>query len=499
MPAHTAADINIEPIPKSECWTPRLAGPIIAAAVSRLGLMSLVIARNGVIALSQADTMSYLEPGRNLLLHGRFMADGVPDLVRTPGYPLFIAITSLAGVPAAAVANVILSVFTVVLVWKLGREVFHEERIALGAAWIFAFEPISITNSILLLSDTLFLFFLLLSMERLVVFLQGRRLRVLAIAGLWLAAATYVRPVTYYLPIALALGLFVALVRVPSLRWKAPAVLLISVLPWLSIWQIRNWVETGYTGFSSVREINLYYDSAADVTAHVEHRPFLAVRRELGYFDFNNYSGQFYLSQPYLALHPEQAGWSQGQRLAFMHSEAIRVISAHYGIYLRVCLTSLFRLLIDRGSGSIDSLMNPPDPAYLHGLLKDNGLAGGAIALAKAYPWVAVEKAAFAVALLGLYLFAARGVYCTTLGVFRGSMRSACLWLLLGTAFYFLAITAAGTGSIEVSRLRLPVVPVVCIFAAAGFLRKIVNDVPTSPTGGTVFSTSEIQPRHKGN
>jgi 4-amino-4-deoxy-L-arabinose transferase-like glycosyltransferase len=188
-----------DPSFKTEWWTPRLAGPVIAAAVVRLALLAATLVRSGSGALLQTDTDSYLEPGRNLLLHGRFFADGVPDLLRTPGYSLFLAITSLAGLPAAALANVILSVFSVILVWKLGRTVFGDNRIALGAAWIFAFEPISVTWSCILMSETLFLALLLLSLERLAVFLRGRRLPVLAVSGLWLARGNLC-PSGYLLP-----------------------------------------------------------------------------------------------------------------------------------------------------------------------------------------------------------------------------------------------------------------------------------------------------------
>jgi hypothetical protein len=290
--------------------TQRLLGPLIAAAVIRVAAMALLVVRNGTSALALADTNSYLEPGRNLLLHGRFIADGVPDLLRTPGYSIFLAMTSLGGLSAAAVANLILSVFSVFLVWRLGRAVFDDERIALGAAWIFALEPISVIFSFVLLSETLFLALLLLSLERLAIFLREHQLRALAVGGLWLAAATLVRPVTYYLPVVLSLGLFLVLARVRGLRWKAPAVLLISVLPWLAAWQIRNWVEANYGGFSSVREVNLYFFDASEVTARVEHRELIDVRTELGYLPFANDSGQDYLFQPYLALHPQQAGWS---------------------------------------------------------------------------------------------------------------------------------------------------------------------------------------------
>ena len=176
----------------NQWWTPRLAGPVIAAAVLRFAVLAVSLARTGVFSLVRADTSSYLIPGRNLLLHGSFIADGVPDLVRTPEYSILLAITSLAGVTAASVANVILSVISVIVVWKLALAVFNSPRIAIGAAWIFAFEPLSVALSILLMSETLFLTCLLLCIERLVAFLHGRRLHMLAIAGLWLAAATFV-------------------------------------------------------------------------------------------------------------------------------------------------------------------------------------------------------------------------------------------------------------------------------------------------------------------
>ena len=450
---------------ENEWWTPRLAGPLIAAAVVRLTLLAVVLARAGTSALINTDTNSYLIPGRNLLLHGSFVADGSPDLLRTPGYALFLAVTSLAGLPAAALANVILSVFCVLLVWKLGRAVFDDGRIALGAAWIFAFEPIAVVNSVLLISETLFLALFLLSLERFAAFLRGRSLRVLATAGLWLAAATFVRPVTYYLPVALSLGLFLVLVRVPGLRWKAPAVLLISVLPWLAAWQIRNWAETGYAGFSSISDVNLYFFIAPDVAARVEHRSYTDMRNELGYGCAPGCGERFYLYPRYLAFHPEQAEWSQGQRLAFMHSSALSVIQAHYGVYLRLCFSHLLVALFSPGTGAFRNLLSPEGFRRMSRLIAYMGPVSGEITLAKTYPWIAAEKAAFVAVLLGLYLLAARGIY-------RGEMHRACLWLLLGTSLYFFAVTAAAGGAGIAARYRLPVMPVVCVLAAAGFLRE---------------------------
>jgi hypothetical protein len=354
--------------------------------------------------------------------------------------------------------------------------------VALGAAWIFAFEPMSVAISVVLLSETLFLALFLLSLERLAEFLRVRRLPVLAMAGVWLAAATFVRPVTYYLPVALALGLFLVLARAPHLSsqrpgghlagfsgllWKAPAVLLISVLPWLAAWQVRNKLETGYSGFSSITDLNAYFFISAEIASHVERRSFSSAVKESGYSEFTNHSGQVYLFPPYLAQHPEQAEWSQSQRLAFMHAEALRVIRAHFGIYRRACLTSLVKTVFNPGAGYFDRLLHPSDPRQSDRLIEEGPVRWGS-ALIQTDPLVAAEKAVFLMVLLGMYLLAARGV-------FRAGLHSASMGLLLGTALYFFAVSAAGGGVGADARYRLPVMPIVCVFAAAGCVRTKAN------------------------
>jgi hypothetical protein len=156
---------------------------------------------------------------------------------------------------------------------------------------------------------------------------------------------------------------------------------------------------------------------------------------------------------------------SQSQRLAFLHSEGARVIRAHPGVYLRLSLKSLFRTVFELGQGYMNHLVAPDDPAWnATSLTVGKGLARQGMILVKAHPWIAAEKAAFAIVMLGLYLLAARGVYC-------GGMRNACQWLLLGTSLYFLAIAGLGAGGAGSERYRLPVMPAVCIFAAAGVWR----------------------------
>ena len=111
-----------------------MAWPVMAAACVRLGLLAAALAHGGSRALNRPDTLSYLEPGRNLLLHGSLLEAGLPAIARTPGYALFLALVGLAGPITAALTQVIISVLSVVLVWRLALAVFADRRTAMAAA-----------------------------------------------------------------------------------------------------------------------------------------------------------------------------------------------------------------------------------------------------------------------------------------------------------------------------------------------------------------------------
>lgn len=413
------------------------AAPLVAAALVRLALWALALVRTGTRIIASGDTASYLEPGRSLLFHGRFQTGGLPEIDRTPGYPLFLAATSGAGPAVAALAQVALGVACVWLVARLAWAIFQDVRVALCAAWLFAFEPVAVTYSVRLLSETFFLVFLLLSLERLVVFLRTHELRTLVVGGLALTAAIFVRPIGYFLPFLVSGGFVLVFWREKTLRWRAAAILLVTTLPWLALWQVRNRIESGYGGFSSIAARNLYFYSAVGVLAESEGKTLVAEQRELGYFDDAARSG----------------GVAQ---LRWQSVAARRILGAHRGIFFRQqlvgsavvaftpCATDLLNLL---------GAEQAPERVVQAGPLR---AAGGIV---RTRPLATALMAVFALWLLVLYLFAVRGIA-------RNGMPKAAMALLFGVALYFLA---ASGGVQAVGRYRLPVMPIVCALAAAGF------------------------------
>jgi hypothetical protein len=417
----------------------------------RGGLLMAAWLRTGTRVLTQGDTASYLTPGRSLFLHGVYWSGGLPEIDRTPGYPIFLMCCGMLRDRAvlAAGAQIVLSVVALLLVRALAARVFESERAGTAAGWLYAVEPVSIVYSVRLMPETMFTVLLLASLERLASYFRSGRLLSLVMAAIALAAATYVRPVSYYLGFALALGLMATARRVNGNWWKAPAVFLLAFFPLVAVWQARNWLETGYWGFSSIVEKNLYFYQAAEVTAELEHLALGEEQRRLGYPDEASYA----------AAHPEQAGWGQAQRLRFMRAQVARVLAGHRVLYLKTHVAGVGVVAFTPCASEWMQLLgvNPQDAAMPKRMLNE-GVAGSVERVLRSDAGVAAWMAVLEAILVGLYVAAAAGLV-------RGRGDVRLKMALAGVGLYFLLVSG---GAQAVGRYRLPVMPEVCIFAAGG-------------------------------
>ena len=428
-----------------------LVAPLVVAAALRLMVLAAALMRTGVRVLAGGDTPSYLEPGRNLLFHGSFTTAGLVEIGRTPGYPLFLAAVSGAGLAVAALVQVALSVVSVWLVARLARAAFVEERGVVWAAWLMAFEPLAVVYAPRLLSETLFCALLLVSLERLTVFIRRHAMRNLVWSGLVLAAAIFVRPAAYFLPALWSMGLVVVFWRQRGLRWKAPLVLLASTLPLLALWQVRNGRESGYTGFSSIAVRNTYFYSAAEIEAQAQGKSFGAMQREFGYPD----------ESAYRAAHPEQAEWGEARRLAFMKDESSKILRTHWAEAVRTQLVGSAVVVLTPSAAELFEMLDA-DSAGAQARVVHEGPLRAAWRVVRTDPVRAITMAVFEAWLLVLYLLMARGVC-------KGKLQWPVPALLLGTALYFVAVSG---GVQAVGRFRLPVMPLVCVLAAVGVVAR---------------------------
>ncbi|WP_420239927.1 hypothetical protein ACOBR2_10310 [Telmatobacter bradus] len=453
-------------------WPGSVAAAVTVGGTLRLALWAAALCRTGTSGMTSGDTASYLEPGQNLLFLGRFATAGLAEIDRTPGYPLFLAACWSFGPAFAALLQVGLSAASIYLVARLARASFQnadrqDARNVRLAAWFFALEPVSIVYSVRLLSETLFLFVLLLALERIFVFCRTRQLQTLALGGFWLAAAAFIRPIGYYLPFIFSLVLLVFLPAGWRMRWRSAAVLLLCVLPWLLAWQARNWVETGYAGFSSIGVRNAYFYSAAEVQAKADGLTLGEEQRRMGYGD----------EAAYRAAHPGQRDWNQVQRLAFQKSETLRILHAHPWSLIRTqmvgsavvaftpCAADLYRLL---GSGAEDAPVR----------IVHEGIAASILHLAREHPALAAGMVLLEVWLLALYAMALAGLASRTVALPASA-------LALGLVAWFLI---ASGGVQAVGRYRLPIMPVVCVLAAAKQRAEDREQETSESTSETGFS-----------
>jgi len=424
--------------------------PLSIGTLLRCSLMVAAWHRTGTRIMTQGDSESYLEPARNML-HGIYSSHGQTELDRTPGYPLFTALTGAAfgHTLLTVVVQIALAAFTLLLIQRIAGLAFPHPRAGINAAWLFALDPASITSSVRIMPETLFIFLLATVIERLLTFHRNSNIKSLIAAGLLLAAATYVRPVSYYLVLPLSIAVAIPHGSRKGLRWQAPLVLLLSTLPWLAAWQIRSAHEAGYSGFSSIVEKNLYYFQSAEVTAELNGTSLAVEQSRLGYNS----------EASYLAIHPEQLRWTQAQRLQFMRASAMSILAQHRGLYLRSHFLGVALVAFTPAATEFLQLLDLyPSPQSMPHRILNEGVAHSFWTTLPDHPALFIGMTLFEVWLLFLY---ASAVVC---GLLADGSRFAVL-TLVGIVTYFLLISG---GAQAVGRYRLPVLPEICVLAGGG-------------------------------
>ncbi len=224
------------------------------------------------------DCLDYVLLGENLLLHGQFSRSTqppyLPDMVRTPIYPVFAGALELAGRAGAIYcAQIVLQAASCVLLFLLVKS-FFGPRPAFWAAALFATDLVLAVNNFWPMSESLFLFLVLASAAvALPVLLspgdeddsdcRGWRCRGWRIVGggLLLGAAILTRPAGLYLPLVYSvgcLGIGLYQKRLGTAVRMAAVLLLISLIP-PALWIARNTVTFSVSKLTAVETNNMLY------------------------------------------------------------------------------------------------------------------------------------------------------------------------------------------------------------------------------------------------
>jgi len=221
------------------------------------------------------DSATYIAPADSIIQKGQFLNENsLPEIYRTPGYPLFLAFCKLisgkARVWAAVFFQNLLNILAVLVLYALILELCRDRTAALAGSLLAAINLHDIYFSFFILSDSLFQSIILFAIYFLVRFFK--RFRIIDLvwtAGLF-SAGTFVRPSGLYLPLILTavigLVLFIKRTKKKALFYSL-IFLLIGMGP-AFLWQCRNERVAGFADFSAVRSANLYSYHSAGILAY---------------------------------------------------------------------------------------------------------------------------------------------------------------------------------------------------------------------------------------
>lgn len=190
------------------------------------------------------DEQDYNTLAVNLVQDGEFaFTPGALTSLRPPLYPALVAgvyqLFGLENYQAVRLLQAILSLGTVVLVYRLGRELF-EPRVALWAAGLCCFYPSLLGFNNLLLTEVLFTLLLCAACYAVVLHLKRGTLLTALAAGALIGLAALTRSVVWLLPPVLILFLLVlgkgGFVR----RLAGAAVLVAAFVVTIAPWAVRN-------------------------------------------------------------------------------------------------------------------------------------------------------------------------------------------------------------------------------------------------------------------
>ncbi len=254
----------------------RKGGPVVVTALLALAAHAafFVVSWPNIVATSQGhyDARQYRELAESVRAGGGFILETPhhghgPDLSRTPGYPLFLALFGSGwdtAIPVVVVQHLMVLGIAFLIYWWMRRRGVSERMAIVGFALI-AFDLTTMTYASYLLTETLFT---LLLWTAVVLWPRAEdphgTLSAMA-TGLFWGLATLTRPIAIYLLPGLVLLAATVGRRQPALLKRAAAAGLIGLLV-VSVWYVRNYTLSGHIVFSTIEGENLLHYRAALVS-----------------------------------------------------------------------------------------------------------------------------------------------------------------------------------------------------------------------------------------
>lgn len=398
------------------------------------------------------DTPKYIGAGIGLVTTGQFVTNGIPETVRTPGYPLLMVPGLWLGSVElfTVLLQILLSCVTIYLIYKIGFILFEQPGPAICGAALYAVEPLQVIYTSLLMSETLFATTLIAFVLYFLRYLKNSGWMDLVASAIFLAGSTYVRPICYFLVFVVVFFLFVKVLISKSWNRKTIFQVILFLLIGYGLllpWQIRNANYTGNRSFSGVSSDDLYFFTASTVLAQINKVPYEEQREQMAYAS----------AELYLKPHPDGREWTEDDVRRWRSSEAFNIITSYPLAYLKMLSLSVTWTAGGPGVGSWLELFKINQDSSGKGKFATEDDKLYYLRVSRLSYWGSIF---LGLALGAYWVMALNGVR---------KMYTQARWpliFLIMVAVYFVLVPAML--AIGYSRFRHPIIPILCILGGYG-------------------------------
>ena len=400
------------------------------------------------------DTRSYDDSALALAETGRFDdylgEDSPSEIFRSPGYPLFLAgfykIFGFKHLPVVFVHLLIGGILNPILLYVVSLKMMNRKA-ALIAALFITLDPNLVFLELLVLSETVMHTFILLICFYSFQLLNKHSIyKSSLLLGVCLIVATFIRPVTYYLPLCLMAGVFICNVVMCYSRKEITAIFILVLLVPLSafgLWKHRNQVKVGTSEFCGVSAVNMLHFRAGGVHAIENDIPFSEAYLQMENLMLKN-------TDESINIHDRRMQY--GMKLIFDNPIA----------YFQVAMAGIPNIIIGPGVTKVMVFFNKHDNWKLF----SRGRAFDAI-----WDWLTTSKFQFvsSVYCISFILILNMGFVIGLIWYFSKLRNQPIVHLcFIGMILYFLIISA---GPEAYARFRVPFTGLYAMFSAYGIVK----------------------------
>lgn len=406
----------------------------------------------------QPDTVTYLEPGMHMLVNGSF-----PSFLRTPIYPLFLALVSkiMSSDPSIlALVQIVISIASMGVIYRLCLRLFTFKT-ALIVLIFMALDLTSAISSNHLLSETLFTFLLSACLVALLRFQEWNgsyfsNLLFISLIGIGFSIIVLCRPIAFLLFVAVAFWLYLS-----SRKRKHHTLVIVLVYCAFSMllplsWVVRNNAHTGTFFLSTISSINLYEYRAAWNLSRIKNCSLGEAADELRWRAVEE-KKRANLNEG------ELAKWKQAEAIKIlMGSPFLTLYQGFHGLiqmYLGISVADIIKF---SGTNEEDGLNN--SKSLIIRILRDFKGRG--------FPfWILGIKIWAILYLILLYLGVAFSLTSIVKGRFSREQISALRLMIICIAYF----TLFSVGAEAYSRFRVPIAPALSVLGGAGWAAILDN------------------------